>query len=205
MDNLTLPRKARRLAKELLKQAKENEPPITADLQNLAREISAEMVGLENKFKSEVSLIRKLLLLAGKDKTRQSFEQKLEKFARLNNDSLRYTFILQSDEYAKGFQNAVEKLKHNGFIISSNRIWNAWENAETAKDTGYRGINITIISSQNQRFELQFHTAESFRLKTETHHFYEELRDLKTSDERRKEIIAEMLKLAKEVKCPEGI
>ncbi len=89
--------------------------------------------------------------------------------------------------------------------MPSNRIWNAWKNAETAKDTGYRGINITIISSQNQRFELQVHTAESFRLKTETHHFYEGLRDLNTSDERRKEIIAEMLKLAKEVNCPEGI
>ena len=79
MDNLTLTRKARHLAKELLKQAKENEPTITADLQSITRKISAEMAGLENKFKTEMSLTRKLLLLAGKDKTRQSFEQKLEK------------------------------------------------------------------------------------------------------------------------------
>ncbi len=205
MKNLIINQEAQRLAKELLKQAKENEPKITADLQTIASQVSAEMVGLENKFKIEESLIRKLLLLANKDKTHKSFEQKLKKFARLNNDALRYTFVFPNEKYAKGFQSAIEKLKQNGFVIPQNRIWNAWENAETAKDTGYRGINITVISSQNQRFELQFHTAESFRLKTETHDFYEELRDLKTSDERRKEIIEEMRRLAKEVERPKGI
>ncbi len=159
----------------------------------------------ENKFKTQASLIRKFLLLAGKDLTDKSFDQKLRKFARLNNDSLRYTFILSIENYWKGFQNALEKLRQNGYVIPPNRIWNAWENVGTPRDTGYRGINITIISSQKQRLELQFHTTESFRMKTETHRFYEELRDVKTSDERRKEIIKEMLELAKEITRPEGI
>ncbi len=205
MENFTIRKEAWRLAGELLAQAVENEPKITADLQNIAEEVPAEIVGLENKVKSEESLTQKLSMLADRDKTNQSIRQKSEKFARRNNDTLRYTFILPNDEYVKGFNKTVEKLKQNGFIIPQNRIWNAWENAGTAKDTGYRGINITVISSQKQRFELQFHTAQSFRLKTEAHYLYEELRNLKTFDERRAEIIKEILKSAKRVERPEGI
>jgi hypothetical protein len=193
------------LAQELLTQAAENEPQITADLQKIASEISAEMIGLEHKFKLQESLARKLILLSKKDEMNKTFEEKLRKFARRNNDALRYTFIFQEDEYAKGFLNTVEKLREKGFIIPQNRIWNAWKNAEISKDTGYRGINITIISSQNQKFELQFHTTESFKLKTETHYLYEELRDLETSDERRKEIIREILESAKNILRPKRI
>lgn len=205
MENFTIRIEARRLAEELFAQARENELKITADLQKIASEVDAKIIGLENRFKTEESLVRKLSLLADRDKSNQSVQHKLEKFARRNNDTLRYTFILSNDKYAEDFYNTVETLKQNGFLIPQNRIWNAWENAETAKDTGYRGINITVISSQKQRFELQFHTAESFRLKTETHHLYEQLRNLKTSDERRAEIIKEILKSAKQVERPEGI
>lgn len=205
MENFKIRKEARRLAEKLLTQARENELTITADLQKIASEVDAKIISLENRFKTEESLVRKLSLLANRDKSNQSVQHKLEKFARRNNDTLRYTFILSNDKYAEDFSNTIETLKQNGFLIPQNRIWNAWENAETAKDTGYRGINITVISSQKQRFELQFHTAESFRLKTETHHLYEELRNLKTSDERRAEIIKEILKSAKQVERPEGI
>ncbi|MGI9055564.1 MAG: ATP nucleotide 3'-pyrophosphokinase, partial [Pyrinomonadaceae bacterium] len=70
------------------------------------------------------------------------------------------------------------------------------------RETGYRGINITVKSSQNQLFELQFHTEESFRLKTETHNFYEEARQISTSEQRRNEIIKQVIKLATDVKIP---
>ncbi len=54
-------KEAARLAQKLFAEAVENEPPITVDLQKIASEISVKMVGLENKFKSEESLIRKLV------------------------------------------------------------------------------------------------------------------------------------------------
>lgn len=193
------------LSRKLLVEAKENEPDITENLQNIASEVSAEMVELENKFKSEESLARKLSLFAAKDKSKQSIQQKLAKFARRNNDALRYTFIIQNDDYRQDIRNTIERLEKSGFQIPPNRIWNAWENAGTQADSGYRGVNITVISSQTHKFELQFHTAESFRLKTETHHLYRELRDLGTSDERRKEIVEETLRLAKRIERPKGI
>ncbi len=205
MQNLEILNQARQIAQALLKQAAENEPQIISDLRTTAREISAEIVGLEHKFKAEESLVRKLLLLAEKDNSNQSIGKKMEKVARRNNDALRYTFVFQTDEYADGFQHTIEKLRQRGFVIPPNRIWNAWENAETPRDTGYRGINITVISSQNQRFELQFHTAESFRLKTETHHLYEKLRDLETFDIQRTKIIKELVNSAQRIERPEGI
>ncbi len=205
MENFTINKEARRLAEESLAQAGENESQITADLQNIAPEVFAQVVGLEGKCKTKESLCRKLLLLARKDNSNQSIQKKLEKFARRNNDTLRYTFVFQDDEFAQGFRNAVEMLKQKGFVIPSNRVWNAWENEGTARDTGYRGINITVVSSQNQRFELQFHTKESFRLKTETHYFYETLRELKISDKHREKIIKVMLLLAKQINRPKGV
>lgn len=205
MENFIIKIEAQHLAELLLAEAKENEPQITADLSSIATAVAAKIAGLENKFKTEESLTRKLLLLAGKDKSNQTSKQKLEKFARRNNYTLRYTFIFQTEKYARGFQATIEQLKKSGFEIPPNRIWNAWKTAETAQDTGYRGFNITVVSSQKQRFELQFHTAESFRLKTETHRLYEELRNSKTFDERREEIIKEMLSRAKQVERPKGI
>ena len=148
IESFTTNKEARRLAKKLLAQAKENEPRITADLQTIAQEVSAEIVGLENRFKSEMSFIRKLIDAAGDDLP------KLQRKSKGVNDVLRYTFILPFDVYAKGFRQTIETLREIGYKIPDNRIWNAWENIETQYDKGYRGINITIISSQRQKFEL---------------------------------------------------
>ncbi len=63
MENFTTNKEARHFAKELLIQAEENEPIITADLQNLETAVSAEFVDLRNKFKTEESLTRKLYAL----------------------------------------------------------------------------------------------------------------------------------------------
>ncbi len=199
MDNLTLTRKARHLAKELLKKAKENEPPITADLQNIAREISAEMVGLENKFKSEISLIRKIA------DTAKASSQELWQAAERINDTLRYTFILPIESYTESPRQTIKHLRKADYQVPEYKIWNAWRTIGSDKDRGYRGINITIISSQKQRFELQFHTEASFELKTETHDLYKEARLTKTLPERRVEIKEIVLKKAAKVEIPKGV
>ena len=93
--------------------------------------------------------------------------------------------------------------QEKGYQIS--KIFNGWMLAGTLRDIGYRGINLTIISSRKQKFELQLHTKESFRLKTETHGLYEEFRSPNTSKQRKTEIIAEMIEQAKLLKRPKGI
>lgn len=192
-------RTAQILAQELLAEAVENEPNITADLQIITREISAEIIGLEDKFKTEKSLIKKLI-----DKADFNLES-VREIAENINDVLRYTFVLQFDDYTKKFRQTIEELENLDYQIPQNRIWNAWQTAEKRFDRGYRGINITVISSQNQTFELQFHTEESFGLKSKTHFLYKKLSDGKISRERKSEIIKKLKAMAKSVKRPRGI
>ena len=207
-------RKAARYAKKLLEQAVHTEPQITAALQEIASTISAEIIGLEYRFKSEESLARKIAetsfknikrLIESNYTERNAIARAVEISAGKNNDALRYTFIFSSENYVFGFKQTLQKLKEKHFTVSENTIWNAWKNIGTLFDKGYRGINATIISSQDQLFELQFHTRSSYQLKAETHFLYEELRLLKTSPERKNEIVRELNEAAQAVKIPKGV
>ncbi len=192
-------RTAQNLAQELLSQAIENEPKITENLRAIANEVSGEIVGLENKFKSEESLVRKIT-----DKADFNSES-VYIVAESVNDVLRYTFILPFDGYKKEFEQTIEELEKSGCKVPKDRIWNAWQTAGKRFDKGYRGINITVISSQNQKFEIQFHTAESFELKTQTHFLYRRSRSRNISRKHKSEIIEKLRKSAENVKRPEGI
>lgn len=191
--------KSNRLAQALLAEAKKHEPNITKDLRIIASAKDAKMVSLEERFKSPESLSRKLL------DTATAFNIPINKIASKNNDTLRYTFVLGTEKYAIGFAEILSELKQKGYEVPKQKIWNAWKQADTDNDKGYRGINITVISSQKQKFELQFHTVESFRLKTKTHGLYEEARSLSVSKQRKSEIKKEQIRLAKKVKRPKGI
>ena len=61
--NLTkaaIEKKAANYAKQLLKRTHIHEPQITEDLQKIALDVSAEIVGLEHKFKTEPSLAERI-------------------------------------------------------------------------------------------------------------------------------------------------
>ena len=189
--------KASKLARQLLAEAVRNEPAITKDIQEAAKLENAKVVGLENKFESESSLVRKL--------TDNSIVRGISvwKIAKQNNDTLRYTIIFSPENYRQDYNSILNFLDKKGYRIQ--KIWNAWSNENRDTDTGFRGINVTVISSQSQKFELQFHTEESFRLKTETHDLYEERRNPKISKERDAEIRGIMKKLAAEIERPKGV
>ena len=216
MDSLekTILAKSTLPAQELLKIACENEPQITAVLAEIASTVSAEMVGLEHKFKTEASLTRKIADESAKSakslmdfgySTDEAIEKSTKRQSARNNDALRYTFLFPFDKYLFGFKQSLQRLKQNGLKIPENRIWNAWKNIGTPFDKGYRGINITIISSQGQKFELQFHTRESYELKTKTHYLYQESRQNQTPPARKIEIAEIIIGLAHKVKTPKGV
>lgn len=105
---------------KLLKQAKINEPKITEDLRKITFEVSAEIVGLENKFKSKKSLTEKVVYQAIKyfqyRLNREFSETKIIEttvsgLIKQQNDVLRYTFILPFEKYTFGFRQTLEKLK----------------------------------------------------------------------------------------------
>lgn len=215
--NLTkaeIEKQAAQYAKNLLKQAEKNEPPITEDLQKIVSDVKAEMVGLEHRFKTEESLTRKISDESAKSAKSfvdfgysidEAVEKSIKRQSARNNDALRYTFLFPFEKYVFGFRQSLQKLKQNGFKVPENKIWNAWKNIGTVFDKGYRGINITLISSRKQIFELQFHTRASYELKTETHSFYEESRQKQTSHERKVEIAEIIIGLAEKVKLPKRV
>lgn len=189
--------KVKRLARQLLAEARKNEPEITVDVGEIVMILMAEIVGLENKFKSETSLARKLTDFANVRNIA------VDQVAKQINDTLRYTIVFSLENYSRGYKLALEFLGEKAYQIP--KIWNAWRNVGKPNDTGYRRINATIISSQTQKFELQFHTADSFRLKMETHNLYEERRSPNITNQRDAEILAIMKELATKIERPKVI
>jgi hypothetical protein len=70
---------------------------------------------------------------------------------------------------------------------------------------GYRGINATFRTKDGLEFEVQFHTPESHAMKQETHPLYEEIRNPKTTKERRAELEKEQRERWATVPYPTGI
>jgi hypothetical protein len=189
--------KAAATAQELLANAKQNAPQITSDVKSIADLINAKITGLHDKFKSERSLTRKLA------EKSLLWNQPILSVAKKINDTLRYTYLISANNYSESLERLEQEFEIKGYKIG--KIFNAWATENATEDTGYRGINLTIISSQKQKFELQLHTEASFKLKTETHGLYEELRDLKTSLPRKIEIVQIMKAKAAKVKRPKGV
>jgi hypothetical protein len=188
--------KSLKLASQLLAEAKRNEPEITKVIKEITEVLKAELIGLESKFKTEESLAEKLNNYAN---TRSI---SLEKVAKQINDALRYTILFSPNNYCEKYDLALNLLIEKEYKIK--RIWNAWTIKDKMTDSGYRGINVTIISSQKQKFELQFHTSESFRIKTETHGLYKERRNPKISQQRDAEILKILKKTVAKIERPKG-
>jgi len=96
-------------------------------------------------------------------------------------DAIRYTFCLRSETYTQGYYNIKTQLEGLGYEMYQSR--NSWDDAE------YKGINTRWVAQDGQRFEVQFHTSESFHAKQYvTHDAYERIRNPLTSDEERDEL-----------------
>lgn len=215
--NLTkaqIEKKTAQYAKSLLTQVVKNEPLITEDLQKIASEVAAEMVGLEHKFKTEESLTEKLVyksqadladLIANGISENDAIEESLRVQVAEMNDVLRYTFMFPTVKYIFGFRQTLILLANFKYEVPKERIWNAWKNIGTHFDRGYRGINITIISSHSQIFELQFHTEESFLLKKQMHYLYKKTRSSTVSWAEKKQFFQKLVEMAKEVEKPKGV
>jgi hypothetical protein len=199
----------RQEAVKLLEQAKKSEPQFTSDLLNLAKKTNGEMIGLEYRFKSEESLTRKLNDSAARQTTilvrkglssKEAFSTAISSQTNKINDALRYTISFPTENYRIGYEKTINSLKQKGYKIE--RVWDAWLDAGRPEDSGYRGINATIVGKNGQKFELQFHTPESFEMKMKTHELYEEKRLNTTSLERKTEITKIMKELIKTIPIP---
>jgi hypothetical protein len=99
-------------------------------------------------------------------------------------DAIRYTFCFEPSKYADGYWDLKHRLETNeSRMIYSKNHW--------CDDPEYKGINTRWVTPEGQRFEVQFHTPESFHAKQQvTHHAYERSRNRLTGRSERLELEA---------------
>jgi hypothetical protein len=153
------------------------EPGISADLQAVERENKhgGWLQGLE--------FCRK-----GDDRLKEKVAEQLKAEPRMTAgevlcqvpDAIRYTFCMESPSYARGYCSIKAQLESHGYEMYLSK--NSWSNRE------YKGINTRWVTQDGQRFEVQFHTPESFHAKQKvTHDAYEQIRNPMTPGDQRKE------------------
>ena len=112
-------------------------------------------------------------------------------------DAIRYTYCFVPEKYTKGYYDIKERYESRGHEMYYSQ--NYWTNPE------YKGINTRWVTPEGQRFEVQFHTPESFHAKHHvTHLAYERIRNLATSDEERGELKEFQREVSSWVRVPDG-
>lgn len=174
----------------------EKEPAITEALKKISDTTGTEMVGLEHRTKTKSSFLRKIA-----DDTEKSTDAKVIMGALDDtHDIIRYTYQADAKSLVGSYNNVVEEMEASGFSL--NKVKNTWNNKRSA----YKGINCVFETSEGTKFEVQFHTPESFKVKNgKQHKLYEEFRKSETSQERKMELTRQMFEESKDLEIPEGI
>jgi hypothetical protein len=177
-----------------IERVRKAEPGISADMQEVERENGhgGWLEGLEFRRKGDDRLKEKVAerLEGEPDKTSAEILRKVP-------DAIRYTFCLGSETYSQGYYGIKERLENCGYQMYESK--NAWGAAE------YKGINTRWVTEEGQRFEVQFHTAESFHAKQHvTHGAYERIRDPWTIGDERAELRAFQREVCSYIRIPDG-
>jgi hypothetical protein len=114
-------------------------------------------------------------------------------------DAIRYTFCFDSTDYTGGYWDVKLQLEERGYrMIYSKNHW--------CEDPEYKGVNTRWLTQEGQRFEVQFHTAESYHAKHHlTHGSYERIRNRITSRTERSELEAFQREVCSWIPEPDGV
>jgi hypothetical protein len=177
-------------------QVREVEPGVSAYAQAIEQENKDKYGGWLGSFEHRVK---------GEDRLKEKIADKLQvepsmtaaKALREIGDAIRYTFCFQPDNYTRGYYDIKERYESRGCEMYLSKNW--WTNSE------YKGVNTRWLTPEGQRFEVQFHTPESFHAKHRvTHAVYERIRDPATSDEERAEFRAFRREVSSRIRVPDG-
>lgn len=181
---------SRKAAAEIIAKYAKGEPATTSLMEKLAKKNGMELVGLKNRLKREDSLARKI------ETTRHKFGGDANKAAQSMSDINRYTMQVPPGKFGASVKDVLSNLEKQGYSL---RIKNYW-----SPDAGpYRGLNVALTAPDGRKIELQFHTADSLKVKSSTHKDYEEYR-ISKDNVRRREIWDRMVALAKTIPMPRG-
>lgn len=179
---------------EAIRQVRQAEPTISADIRTTEREntYGCWLEGYKNRLKGEDRLKEKVA-----ERLEGVPDKASDEIMREVPDAIRYTFCARSESYARGYYDLKERLESRGYEMYESR--NSWDGTE------YRGINTRWVTQQGQRFELQFHTLESYHAKEYvTHQAYERIRNPLTTDEEREELKEFQQEVCGHIQVPNG-
>jgi hypothetical protein len=184
----------KQVAAARVKQAEIAEPKLTALTGKLAKKHGGEQAGLDFKIKGEGSMARKIEA----DVRESGGSLTPAKAAEQLFDANRYTTVFPAEHYAKGAQGTLEDLRADGHTVN---VKNYWLNDRNP----YQGVNVQVTTTAGDRFELQFHTADSLDVKEGAlHTLYEEAR-VSTDPARIAELNKQMFVAASSIPVPVGI
>lgn len=189
---------AKGLAEKSIEKARKEEPEVSKDLKDTFGANNAEFAGFDFRLKGTGSLARKIK----KDQKDSGSPRTIETLRQASEgikDNLRYTALLDKDDYGAGFERIKNDLESKGYEFT--KVKNTMAFPEEGNP--YRGVNCQVKNKKGYTFELQFHTPQSFNIKeVKCHKDYEIARDDKNSPEKRAAATARMFKAYEELEVP---
>jgi hypothetical protein len=148
--------------------------------------------GFEHRLKGEDRLKEKIA-----DKVGAELHITQAEVLREVGDAIRFTYCFQSENYTRGYHDIKESWENRGYEMYYSK--NYWTDPE------YKGINTRWVTPEGQRFEIQFHTPDSFHAKHNvTHLAYERIRDVTTSRAELRELHAFQQDVSAWIEIPYG-
>ncbi|MBQ4030607.1 MAG: hypothetical protein II625_02520 [Bacilli bacterium] len=141
-------------AKQIYDAASAKEPQVRSMMESMTGD-GATLAGVQHDIKSIDSIQEKIARLMQKGYS-------LDEAAAEVNDSLRYTFILDSASYGSDVLDRVAFMKSQGYEVLY--VNNSWGNPT------YQGLNITFRGADGSLMEVQFHTQASYSVKEGLNH-----------------------------------
>ncbi|WP_153043139.1 XopAD/skwp family type III secretion system effector [Xanthomonas nasturtii] len=182
-------------AQALLGRARQMEPQVTDMLQRIAARHGGQLAGMQHQLKSYGSLQEKLKQRVALKK------QTLEEAAAGVNDALRYSVVLEPQDFTTGLRATLAALDDQGHA----RV--KLTNQFTDYPPVFKAINVTLRSPEGALWEIQFHTPETFALKERFHDLYKRAHALAVGGASRAEqrtLQAPALEAFKRVASPPG-
>jgi len=171
------------------------EPVITADLTQISKDSGIQMMGLEYRLKSKDSFLRKVGTKSGHSLDPKRIKDTISS----TDDVIRYTYQDNALSLTSSYKNVAKALQEKGYEVVE--VKNHWLN----KGNPYNGINCTFRSPGNQKFEIQFHTPESYGVKDRMHKDYEAWRLLSASSPEAIALRRKMMEQSRGMEIPANI
>lgn len=180
---------------------------VIARVQRAEESVTADMKKVEQENACGGRLEGFDFRLKGQDRMKEKIAEKVESQPDRTaaeavtgiSDAIRYTFCFELTNFVGAYWDAKERLEAREYqMVYSENHWR--------DDPQYKGINTRWETSDGQRFEVQFHTSESYHAKQEvTHASYERIRNPLTSDDERGGLKAFQQDVSFWIAAPEGV